>query len=133
MVQKVSRISSHMKMFVSFAFFGLVAAGIDFSIFAILIWTGINPIIGNFLSSSAGILINYFLVSNFTFGVDFRSLKNSMLFFVVAVTILMFSSILLGFLINQLGLNSLLAKFLTFPLSAILKYAINKRYNFKSV
>jgi putative flippase GtrA len=122
--------SGHMKMFASFAFFGLVAAGIDFCIYISLIWAGVNPILGNLLSSSIGILINYFLVSNFTFGVDFKNIRNLLVFFAVAVASLILSSLFLAFLINSMAVNALLAKVITLPISAVIKYAINQKYTF---
>lgn len=130
MVLKASRMSGHMKMFVSFAFFGLVSAGIDFCIYVALIWVGINPIFGNFLSSSVGILINYFLVSNFTFGVDFKNMRNLIVFFVIAIVLLILTSLFLAFLINSVAVNPLLAKIITLPISAVIKYAINRKYTF---
>jgi len=122
--------SGHMKLFVSFAFFGLVAAGIDFCIYVTLIWVGINPIFGNFLSSSVGILINYFLVSNFTFGVDFKNMRNLTVFFIIAIVLLILTSLFLAFLINSVRVNPLLAKIITLPISAVIKYAINRKYTF---
>jgi putative flippase GtrA len=119
-----------MKLFVSFAFFGLVAAGIDFCIYVTLIWVGINPIFGNFLSSSVGILINYFLVSNFTFGVDFKNMRNLTVFFIIAIVLLILTSLFLAFLINSVRVNPLLAKIITLPISAVIKYAINRKYTF---
>ena len=41
-----------LKQFTSFAFLGLFAAGIDFSLYVILIKAGLDPIYGNVLSSS---------------------------------------------------------------------------------
>ena len=70
-----------LKQFTSFAFLGLFAAGIDFSLYVILIKAGLDPIYGNVLSSTVGILINYLLVSKFTFNVDFRSPRRILLFF----------------------------------------------------
>jgi len=130
MVQKAPKSSGHMKLFASFAFFGLVAAGIDFFIYAVLIWVGVNPILANLLSSTAGILINYFLVSNFTFGVDFKNLRNLIIFFVVAVALLILTSFFLAFLIRTVSVNPLLAKIITLPISAVIKYIINRKHTF---
>jgi len=122
--------SGHMKNFASFSFFGLVAAGMDFCIYVALIWIGVNPIFGNLLSSSVGVLINYFLVSNFTFGVDFKNMRNLTIFFVVAVVLLILTSLFLAFLINSVAVNPLLAKIITLPISAVIKYVINGKYTF---
>jgi putative flippase GtrA len=117
-------------MFASFAFFGLVAAVIDFFIYVSLLRVDSDPIFGNLISSSVGILLNYFLVSNYTFGMDFKSSRNLILFFVIAVGVLIFSSLFLSFLISALAFNPLIAKFVTLPLSAVIKYVINRKYTF---
>jgi len=130
MEQKSNQISDHIRMFTSFAFFGLVAAAIDFFIYVSLLQVNSDPIFGNLISSSVGILLNYFLVSNYTFGVDFKSSRNFILFFVIAVGVLIFSSLFLSFLITALTFNPLIAKFVTLPLSAIIKYVMNRKYTF---
>lgn len=130
MEPKSTQVTDHLRKFASFAFFGLVAAAIDFCIYVSLIKVDIDPIFGNLISSSVGILINYFLVSNYTFGVDFKSSRNLILFFVIAVGALIFSSFFLTFLITTLAFNPLIAKFVTLPLSAVIKYVINRKYTF---
>lgn len=130
MEPKSTQVSDHLRMFVSFAFFGLVAAAIDFCIYVSLIKADLDPIFGNLISSSVGILINYFLVSNYTFGVEFKSSRNLILFFVIAVGVLIFSSLFLTFLITTLAFNPLIAKFVTLPLSAVIKYVVNRKYTF---
>jgi putative flippase GtrA len=133
MINEASNLSGHMKLFASFSFFGLVAAGIDFCIYLGLMRAGVNPILGNVLSSSIGILINYVLVSNFTFGVDFKNMQNLLLFFIIAIALLILSSLTLAFLINSMGVNALLAKVITLPISAVVKYAVNRRYTFNEL
>jgi putative flippase GtrA len=118
------------KKFVSFALFGLAAAGIDFFIYASLLWIGLDAILGNLISSSLGILINYFLVSNFTFNMDFKSFRNVIVFFSIAIATLFVSSFFLALLVKSLGFDPFLAKLVTLPLSAIVKYVLNRKYTF---
>ena len=122
--------SDHIKLFTSFAFFGLVAAGVDFCIFGGLIWIDLNPVFANVISSSFGIFTNYLLVSNFTFDVDYRNLRSLILFFTIAVVLLVLTSIFLSWLINSLNVNPLAAKLSTLPLSAVIKYVLNRRFTF---
>jgi putative flippase GtrA len=124
--------SKHLKLFASFAFFGLFAAGVDLCIYGILIWIGMNPLVSNLISSSIGILLNYVLVSSFTFDVDYRNMRNFFVFFGVAIVVLFLSSIFLSTLINQLRVNPFLAKLLTLPISAVTKYVLNRKYTFTS-
>jgi putative flippase GtrA len=118
------------KKFVSFALFGLAAAGIDFIIYASLLWIGLDAILGNLISSSLGILINYCLVSNFTFNMDFKSFRNVIVFFSIAIATLFVSSFFLALLVKLLGFDPFLAKLVTLPLSAIVKYVLNRKYTF---
>ena len=118
------------KQFTSFAFLGLLAAGIDFSLYVILVKAGLDPIYGNLVSSTVGILINYLLVSKFTFNVDFRSSRKILLFFLIATTTLFTMTVLLGFLINILSWNPVIAKIFLLPISAVIKFLINRRYTF---
>jgi putative flippase GtrA len=119
-----------LKQFTSFAFLGLLAAGIDFSLYVILVKAGLDPIYGNLVSSTVGILINYLLVSKFTFNVDFRSSRKILLFFLIATTTLFTMTVLLGFLINILSWNPVIAKIFLLPISAVIKFLINRRYTF---
>jgi putative flippase GtrA len=52
------------------------------------------------------------------------------LFFTVAILLLILASIFLAFLIHSLLLNPLVAKFITLPLSAVIKYIVNRKYTF---
>jgi len=128
--KRLDKVHTDIKLFASFAFFGLVAAGLDFVIYGSLIWVDIHPVLANLISSSFGIFINYILVSNFTFGIDYRNLRNLVLFFTVAILLLILASIFLAFLIHSLLLNPLVAKFITLPLSAVIKYIVNRKYTF---
>jgi len=125
--------SHHINLFASFAFFGLVAAGIDLCIFGGLIWINLDPVLANVISSSVGIFINYFLVSTFTFDVDYRNMINMIVFFTIAVVLLFQTSIFLSWMIISLNVNPLAAKLVTLPLSAVVKYALNRRFTFNKV
>jgi putative flippase GtrA len=118
------------KQFSSFALFGLFSAGIDFILYFVLIKVGLDPIYGNVISSIVGILINYLLVSKFTFNVDYRSSRKILLFFLIATFMLFVMTLLLGFLINILAWDPVFAKFFSLPVSAVIKFLINRRYTF---
>jgi putative flippase GtrA len=119
-----------LKQFSSFALLGLLSAGIDFSLYVVLIEAGSDPIYGNVISSVVGILVNYLLVSKFTFNVDFRSSRKILLFFLIATSMLLVMTLLLGFLINVLSLEPVIAKIISLPISAVIKFIINRRYTF---
>jgi putative flippase GtrA len=129
-VKQVSK-SKHLGLFVSFAFFGLLAVGVDLCIYGSLVWVGIDPIISNFISSSSGILLNFILVSNFTFDVDYKNMRNFIVFFAIAIFVLLLSSIFLSLLIHTLGISPIVAKFSTLPISALIKFALNRKYTFE--
>jgi putative flippase GtrA len=127
----VSPLTAHtLKQFSSFALLGLFSAGIDFTLYVVLFKAGLDPIYGNILSSAVGILINYLLVSKFTFNVDFRSSRKILLFFLVATSMLFVVTLFLGFLINVLSLDPVIAKIISLPISAVIKFIINRRYTF---
>jgi putative flippase GtrA len=109
---------------------GLFSAGIDFSLYVILVKAGSDPIYGNVVSSIVGILMNYLLVSKFTFNVDFRSSRNVLLFFLIATSMLFIMTLLLGFLINVLSWDPVIAKGISLPISAVIKFIVNRRYTF---
>ena len=117
--------SHHINLFASFAFFGLVAAGIDLCIFGGLIWINLDPVLANVVSSS--------VVSTFTFDVDYRNMINMIVFFTIAVVLLFQTSILLTWMIISLNVNPLTAKLVTLPLSAVVKYALNHKFTFNKV
>jgi putative flippase GtrA len=123
--------SAHsLKQFSSFAFLGLFAAGVDFILYVILVKAELGPLYANVFSSIVGILINYLLVSKFTFNVDFRSSRKILLFFLIATLMLFIMTLLLGFLINILSWSPVIAKIFSLPISAVIKFIINRRYTF---
>jgi putative flippase GtrA len=124
-----SRVRS-LKQFSSFALLGLFSAGIDFSLYVILVKAGSDPIYGNIVSSIVGILMNYLLVSKFTFNVDFRSSRNILLFLLIAASMMFVMTFLLGFLINVLSWDPVIAKIISLPISAVIKFIVNRRYTF---
>jgi putative flippase GtrA len=119
-----------LKQFSSFALLGLFSAGIDFTLYVVLIEAGLDPIYGNILSSAVGILINYLLVSKFTFNVDYKSSRKILLFFLIATSMLFVMTLVLGFLINILSWDPVNAKIFSLPISAVIKFIINRRYTF---
>jgi putative flippase GtrA len=119
-----------LKQFSSFALLGLFSAGIDFTLYVVLIKAGLDPIYGNILSSAVGILINYLLVSKFTFNVDYKSSRKILLFFLIATSMLFVMTLVLGFLINILSWDPVNAKIFSLPISAVIKFIINRRYTF---
>jgi putative flippase GtrA len=123
-------IAGGLRQFSSFALLGFLAAGIDFCIYIFLIGVGTDAIVGNLFSSTIGILINYLLVSKFTFNIDYRSSRNVVLFFLIATGMLLLMSLFLEFLINNLSWNPIAAKSLSLPISAVIKFLLNRRFTF---
>ncbi|MGC9930811.1 GtrA family protein [Priestia aryabhattai] len=99
--------------FIKFALVGVVNTLIDFVVYALLTTIGVNYILAQWLSYSAGILNSYVMNRKWTFKKKEKSSKREVISFVVVNLItLSLTSFLLTVLYNKWGIPLLISKLL---------------------
>ncbi|MED4290769.1 GtrA family protein [Priestia megaterium] len=99
--------------FIKFALVGVVNTLIDFVVYALLTTIGVNYILAQWISYSAGILNSYVMNRKWTFERKEKSSKREVISFVIVNLItLSLTSFLLTVLYNKWGVALLLSKLL---------------------
>ncbi|BFI99569.1 MULTISPECIES: GtrA family protein [Priestia] len=99
--------------FIKFALVGVVNTLIDFVVYALLTTIGVNYILAQWISYSAGILNSYVMNRKWTFERKEKSSKREVISFVIVNLItLSLTSFLLTVLYNKWGIPLLISKLL---------------------
>ncbi|KWU60197.1 MULTISPECIES: GtrA family protein [Priestia] len=99
--------------FIKFALVGVVNTLIDFVVYALLTTIGVNYILAQWISYSAGILNSYVMNRKWTFERKEKSSKREVISFVIVNLItLSLTSFLLTVLYNKWGISLLISKLL---------------------
>lgn len=106
-----------------FRFFLSTCAGltVDLALYAVLVWAGLLPAVSNALSSAAAVILMYFLSSRFTFRRG-GGLLSVLLFFGWYAISIAFVSWLVQAGVDALGLNPMVSKVLSLPISFALNF-----------
>jgi putative flippase GtrA len=120
--------------FVYYAVIGLSGVVLDFVLFVLLTRVfGIDPLLSNFISISAGIINNFLLNVRFTFKVTDHLWHRFALFYGVGFLGIVLSEILLSGFHYGLGLSDVVAKLATLPVILVFQFVLNKFISFGDV
>ena len=111
---------------------GCVGATLDFVIFsALTTLANIYHQTANFISVSAGIIVNFFLNYHFNFKSSGKLLSRLFSFYLIGLLGLGFSAALLWIFIDRLAIPVAPAKIVTIFFVTMLQYTLNKYISFK--
>ena len=117
---------------IKYCIIGCSGALLDFALYTLLsCYTDIYYQYINILSTSAGIINNFFLNACLNFKVRDRLLKRFLIFYAVGCTGIGMTALLLFILIEKLHLHSVLAKALTIFVVTVIQFVLNKCITFK--
>jgi putative flippase GtrA len=117
--------------FIKFALVGVVNTLIDFVVYALLTTIGVNYILAQWISYSAGILNSYVMNRKWTFERKEKSSKREVISFVIVNLItLSLTSFLLTVLYNKWGVALLLSKLLITIVSVGINFIGTKLFVF---
>lgn len=127
-----SQIPGRAKEFFKYCISGAIGAGIDFSLFSLLVtYFHIDYLFSNLISFSTGTIIVCYMQKNWTF--QYVSKGNFQLYsrylFGIGIVFLI-NNILLIYAIEIIHFGDIQAKFIQIVLSAILGYLIQKKFVF---
>lgn len=116
---------------IKFALVGVVNTLIDFAVYALLTTIGVNYILAQWISYSAGILNSYVMNRKWTFEKKEKSSKREVISFVIVNLItLSLTSFLLTVLYNKWGIPLLISKLLITTVSVGINFIGTKLFVF---
>jgi len=117
---------------IKYCIIGCSGALLDFIVYTILIKAfGMNYLLANALSVTAGITNNFFLNAYLNFKVTDNMFKRFISFYLVGMLGLLISEILLYLLVDIMSMNSIIAKIITIFVITIVQFILNKTITFK--
>ena len=117
---------------IKYCIIGCSGALLDFIVYTILIKAfGMNYLLANALSVTAGITNNFFLNAYLNFKVTDNMFKRFISFYLVGMLGLVISEILLYLLVDIMSMNSIIAKIITIFVITIVQFILNKTITFK--
>ena len=129
----VRRMYFRFESLIKYCLIGLSGATLDFVIYSLLVtYTDIYYIYVNILSTTVGIVNNFFLNSHFNFKVKDHMLYRFLSFYAVGGVGILITSVLLYLGIDILKMNQIAAKVLTIFIVTVVQFLLNKYVTFKS-
>lgn len=117
---------------VVYCLIGCTGAGMDFVVYTLLTaWAGMHYQLANFLSVSFGIINNFFWNCYFNFKTKDRIWRRLISFYTVGMFGWALSALLLWVFIEQMGVNTLIAKLGTIVVVTMVQFGLNKFITFK--
>ena len=111
---------------------GGFCASLDFGIFSLLCYINvISYLWANVISTHIGIFTSFCLNRSLNFNVTDKTLQRFLLFYLVGLTGLRLSSLMLWLMVDMVGWNELLCKLITIVSVSLLQFFLNKYISFK--
>lgn len=116
--------------FIKYLFLGGIGAATDTILFALMVSFGIDTLLGNTLSTLAGILVSYSLNTKYTFSQQRKIDLSLVRFLLVGLFGLVLSNLCLWMLVEKMALEPITAKIFILPFIALIQYILNKYWTF---
>jgi len=128
----IVRLFNRYRNLILYCMIGCVGASLDFGIFSFLtLGCALHHQLANIISISCGIITNFFLNYFFNFKSNGKILLRLLSFYLVGLTGLGLSALLLWLFIDRFGIAVLPAKFGTIFFVTVMQYTLNKMISFR--
>lgn len=118
--------------FIKFGVTGVINTLVDYVVFWVLLYLGVNQYLSQTVSYSCGMLNSYILNRSWTFNSKKRFFSRQMLRFIIANLLLLLLSIGVLWLINgRMGFSKLVAKLCATAVTMVAGFAVNRLWVFK--
>ena len=126
----------HSKSFlqlIKYVLIGVLGLVVDFGIYTILTYFKLNVEVANIISSTCGIINNFFWNSYTNFKVYDHLLVRFISYFCVGQITTVFTTVSLFIFVNQLGYPHLIVKIVATFVATLIQFIINKIITFREV
>lgn len=111
---------------------GGLCASLDFITYTILCLF-LQYLVANIISVHIGIFCSFILNRQYNFKIKDKTFYRFKLFYLVGLTGLVVSEVLIYFFVDICGINHLVSKIITVFVSALLQFILNKYITFKKI
>lgn len=119
------------KEFIIYVLIGLFGLIIDFGTYTVLTGLKMNYELANVISSTCGIVNNFYWNSYYNFRVHNHLLLRFLSYFAVGQITTVFTTASLFIFTTKMGCNYLLVKFVATGIATVIQFVINKLITFK--
>ena len=120
--------------FIVYTIIGASCEIIDFSLFYVLTrYADMDVLYSHLISVNAGLVCSFFINAKVNFRTSNRMFHRLFLFFAIAWVGLAFSSALLVFMVDYMGLYDVGSKIFTILLAGLYQYLLNKRFTYRII
>lgn len=117
---------------VKYGLIGVLGLVVDFGIYSILaLWLKINPELANFISSSCGLINNFFWNSYTNFKVHDHMWRRFIEYYIVGQITTLFTTACIFIFVTLLHQNSMLVKAISTLIATLLQFGVNKEITFR--
>jgi len=128
----IKELYSRYRELIIYGIIGCFCAALDFGIYTLLgLW--IPYLWANVISVHAGIFCSFLLNRRYNFKVKDRPVQRFALFYLVGLTGLGLSEILIFMMATKMGMHYMVAKLLTIVVVALCQFLLNKFITFKKL
>lgn len=130
-VQLLRDIGSKHKNFILYCLIGVINTSVDFGIFALLDYAGLQYIIAHIISYHCGIFCSFFLNRNYNFKVKDKPSQRFLSFYSAALVALALSAALLYLFVEVASLHHIVSKLIATAIIVVCQFLFVKHFTFK--
>ncbi|MCH3904903.1 MAG: GtrA family protein [Lactobacillus sp.] len=123
--------SESFRQLVVYVLIGGLGLIVDFGIFTLLVHFNMNVELANFISSSCGLINNFFWNSYFNFKVHDHLLRRFVEYYLVGQITTVFTTACLFVFVNMLHFDKIIVKVISTFVATMIQFIINKVITFK--
>lgn len=123
--------SENFLQLVKYALIGILGLIVDFGVYMILTYFNVDVEIANVISSTCGIINNFFWNSYTNFKVHDRLLLRFISYFLVGQITTVFTTVSLFIFVTKLGFPHLVVKIVATFVAVLIQFVINKVITFR--
>lgn len=123
--------SENFLQLVKYALIGILGLIVDFGVYMILTYFNVDVEIANVISSTCGIINNFFWNSYTNFKVHDRLLLRFISYFLVGQITTVFTTVSLFIFVTKLGFPHLVVKIMATFVAVLIQFVINKVITFR--
>lgn len=133
MLTKINKLleSESFRQLVIYCLIGVLGLVVDFGIFWLLKQTRLNVEVANFISSSCGLINNFFWNSFVNFKVRDHLFRRFISYYLVGQITTLFTTACLYIFTTLLGFDSLIVKVISTFIATMIQFVINKLITFR--
>ncbi|WP_297815321.1 GtrA family protein [uncultured Lactobacillus sp.] len=124
-------LSQDFRQLVGYILIGLLGLVVDFGVFTILVKLNVNVELANFVSSSCGLINNFFWNSFANFKVHDKLLLRFISYYLVGQITTLFTTGCLFIFVDKLGYDKIIVKVISTFIATLIQFVINKVLTFR--